>query len=79
MKIEIPDSLVAEKNTSKFLLELACILNGKAEIPLPKCARIAGMSSSDFQHELWKRKIPIQYDLDDLNTDMDNLKLFKVS
>jgi len=77
MKIEIPDSVVKQRNTNKFLLELACILYSKADVSLPKCARIAGLSRDDFQHELWKRKIPLQYDVEDLKTDMNNLKHFK--
>jgi predicted HTH domain antitoxin len=77
MKIEIPDSVVGEKNADKFLLELACTLYGKANVSLPRCARIAGLSRDDFQHELWKRKIPLQYDVDDLNTDIENLKHLK--
>ncbi len=77
MNIEIPDSIVAEKNSDKFFLELACVLYGKAKVSLPRCARIAGMSRDDFQHELWKRKIPLQYDVDDFMTDLDNLKHIK--
>ena len=77
MKIEIPDSIVAEKDSNKFLLELACTLYGKANVSLPRCARIAGLSRDDFQHELWKRKIPLQYDGNDLMTDIENLKDFK--
>ncbi|HXH19003.1 MAG TPA: UPF0175 family protein [Chitinophagales bacterium] len=56
---------------------MACILYSKADVSLPKCARIAGLSRDDFQHELWKRKIPLQYDTDDLKTDLDNLRRFK--
>jgi len=77
MKIEIPDSVVAEKNSNKFLLELACALYDKAAVSLPKCARIADLSRDDFQHELWKRKIPLQYNVEDLMTDIENLKKFQ--
>ena len=70
MKIEIPDQIVTEQDTNKFLIELACLLYGKGKVSIAKCRRIAGLTRDEFYHELWLRKIPRQYDIEDFEQDM---------
>ncbi len=70
MKIEIPDQIVTEQDTNKFLIELACLLYNKGKVSTVKCTRIAGLSRDEFHHELWLRKIPRQYDIEDFEEDM---------
>ena len=78
MTIEIPGTLLKKgKLTEKTVrLELAIILFKNYSISLGQAAQMADVHKLLFQKELAKRKIPIHYDVEDLEKDLKNIKLF---
>lgn len=57
-------------------LELALVLFQSEKITLGRAAHFAGLHQYEFQKELSKRKIPIHYDLVDLEEDLNTLSKF---
>lgn len=53
--------------------EIAILLYQKG-LPPGKAGAVAGMDRFAFRHLLASRRIPVQYDEDDLEHDMDTLK-----
>ncbi|MDJ0580920.1 WG repeat-containing protein [Crocosphaera sp.] len=54
-------------------IEIAIMLYQKEEITLGKASELAKVNQLQFQHLLASREIPINYDIDDLETDLKNL------
>ncbi|MEK7256261.1 MAG: UPF0175 family protein [Bacteroidota bacterium] len=74
--IHVPDQILASSglNEQEFLIELAACLYERKILSLGKAAAFAGIHRMQFQRELGKRKIPIHYTVQDLETDLANLK-----
>ena len=70
MTIEIPDTSFTE---AAIKLEIALALFEKEVFTLAQAARLADMHRMAFQEELAKRKIPIHYDITELEEDMKTL------
>ena len=77
MSITIPkEYLVAAGMTEKDLkLEIALIFYQKRVISLGKAAELAGITRFAFQNELTKRKIPVNYGIEELMEDINTLGL----
>ena len=72
MEIRVPDHLVSALNLSPSdcLLSMAIGLFMDRRVTLGRGAEIAGISKPAFLHELGHRKIPINYDQADLESDL---------
>ncbi|MBA7708512.1 hypothetical protein ES703_117414 [subsurface metagenome] len=47
-------------------------------ITLGQAARVASLSQTQFLKELGKRKIPIHYDIEDFNKDLETIEKLKI-
>lgn len=61
-------------NERDALVDIAIGLYKRDEVSLGRAAEIAGLSSPSFLAELGRRRIPINYDVDDLRADLATLK-----
>jgi len=59
---------------SDALADIAIGLYKREETYLGRAAEIAGISTVEFLNELARRRIPINYDAQDLRSDIDTLK-----
>ena len=71
VKVDVPDELGLTEGEAR--LNLAVGLYTAERISLAKAARLVGLSRIAFQHLLADRGIPIQYDQDDVQHDVDTL------
>lgn len=76
MQLTIPDDLIGGEDLSKeeILLHLALGLFIDRTVSLERAARIAGLSSPAFLSELGKHKIPVQYGVEDFESDLRTLE-----
>ncbi|MBE9009712.1 UPF0175 family protein [Pseudanabaenaceae cyanobacterium LEGE 13415] len=76
MNLLISDELVRASGLSEpeLLLELIVLLFQKEKLTLARASRLAGMTQIQFQQLLAERKIPIHYDVKDLQEDIASLK-----
>jgi predicted HTH domain antitoxin len=76
MAVVIPDETVrATKLTDDELRrEIAVMLFAQEKLTLGQAARLAGMPQSGFQKVLGERRIPVHYDLEDLQQDVAGLR-----
>ena len=56
------------------LIDVAIGLYKREQVSLGRAAAIAGISSPEFLHELGRRRIPINYDREDLRADVSVLR-----
>ena len=61
-------------NERDALVDIAIGLYKREQVSLGRAAEIAGMTSPAFLAELSRRQIPINYNVDDLRTDLETLK-----
>ena len=80
MSIVIPqDILEAAQTTEEELkIELALLLYKHNKISSGKVRKWLGLSVLEFQHELAKRDLYLNYDVEDLNQDVETLKSLKL-
>ncbi len=71
--IKDEDLSAAQLTENELRLEIAILLYQKARFSLGKASRFVGMNRILFQKELGKRKIPVNYESEDLNEDMETL------
>ena len=75
MDLRLPDQLVRGINMTReeWLLDLAIGLYVDQRVTLGRAAEIAGTSKPAFLDVLGKRRIPINYDLADLESDVETI------
>ena len=75
MLIEIHDKVLLGLNLTEAeaLLDLAVGLFTERRVTLGRAAEIARLTQLDFQKELGRRGIPIHYDVEDLEADLQTL------
>ena len=76
MTITISDAVNRKLGFSEadFLLELAIALFKEEKVTLGQASELAKLHQSQFQRVLGERRIPIHYDVTDLERDMDTLR-----
>ncbi len=57
----------------ELMQEIPVMLYQKEKITLGQASQLAQMNQLQFQHLLASREIPINYDIEDLETDLKNL------
>jgi predicted HTH domain antitoxin len=65
------------KSEDEFRLALAIFLYSELKVPAGKAGQVAGMSRIEFWEELGKRNVPINYDVDDFEQDLENIRRFR--
>jgi len=65
---------IAEMNEEELKIELALLLYKQNKISSGKVRDWLGLTVLEFQHELAKRELAINYDLEELNQDVETLK-----
>lgn len=76
MNVTIPDDIVqaAQMTEAQLQLEIALMLYKQNKISSGKVRSWLGLSVLEFQHELAKRDLYINYDIEDLEQDIENLR-----
>lgn len=72
MTIELPDVKIGSHSltSDEARIELACALYAQWKVSISQAVKIAGVPRISLWKELGKRKIPIQYRVDDLEHDL---------
>jgi predicted HTH domain antitoxin len=72
MIVTIPDERIGgiQLDERDVLIDIAIGLYKREQASLGRAAEIANMSSPAFLHELGRRKIPINYEINDLHADL---------
>ncbi len=73
----IPGEIIDKLHTSpsELVIDFAVYLYDKEKISMGQAKSLAGLTQLEFQKELAKRDVYIKYDLNDLRTDLENLKI----
>ncbi|MCS6909748.1 MAG: UPF0175 family protein [Anaerolineales bacterium] len=76
MSVVIPDEVLhtANMTAAELKLELAVLLFEKNKLTLGQASRLAGMPQLQFQLVLASRRIPVHYEVADLEMDVQTLK-----
>ncbi|MEL6696675.1 MAG: UPF0175 family protein [Bacteroidota bacterium] len=64
----------AEITAEELILEIALHLYDSGRFSMGQARNLAQLDQISFQKELAKRDIYIKYDIEDLNTDLSNLR-----
>jgi len=72
MTVTIPEERLGTIQLTErdAVIDIGIGLYKRQEISLGRAAQVAGVSSVDFLQELGRRRIPINYDVDDLRSDL---------
>jgi len=76
MSLVIPDEVVRATHMSEdeLKLELAVMLFERDRLTMGQAVRLAGIPRLQFQHVLASRRIPVHYDVGELEADVRTLK-----
>ena len=75
MIVPLPKTLEEGHSPEWAALRLAIGLYVSKEATLGQAAEAAGVSQAEFQRELGKRKIPVNYTIEDLNADLETVRM----
>ena len=75
MQIELDDAVINSTGLTDddLKLKLALLLYQDRKLSLGQGGRLSGLGTVQFQQELGKRQITLNYDLSDLNEDIETL------
>lgn len=76
MSVVIPDSVLQSARMSEAELrqELAVLLFERERLTFEQASELAGMGLRQFQHLLASRDIPLHYDVEDFEQDLETLR-----
>ena len=76
MSIVVPDEILTttRMTESEMRQEISVMLFQKEKLTLAQASRFAGMHRVAFQHLLASRQIPVHYDVEDFEQDIQNLR-----
>ena len=77
--ILIPETMFAhsDKSEIEIRLALAIFMYRDLKISAGKASEFIGLSRIEFWEELGKRNIPMNYDIDEFNQDLENITRFQ--
>lgn len=80
MNISIPDDILqaSQLTEAQLKLEIALMLYQQNKISSGKVRAWLGLSVLEFQNELAKRNLYLNYDIEDLEEDINNLRSLEV-
>jgi len=75
VNLEIPDDILRATHLSpaELRVEIAVMLFQKEKLTLGRAAELADMGQLEFQRLLASREIPIHYDVEELEEDLETL------
>jgi predicted HTH domain antitoxin len=75
MTLTIPDERIGNLKLDErdVVTDIAIGLYKREQVSLGRAAEIAGVSSPKFLDEFGRRRIPVNYDVDDLHADIAKL------
>lgn len=80
MTIEIADEILSSPSPGKdILLEVALYLFAHDKVSLGKAAEIAGIPKMQMQYEAGSRQIPMHYDLQMAEEDLEAIKKYNIN
>ena len=65
------------KSEEEFRIALAIFLYKELKVPAGKAGKVVGLSRVEFWEELGKRNIARNYDVEDFDQDLENIRHFK--
>jgi predicted HTH domain antitoxin len=76
MSIVISEEILQQAHMTEEELrqEIAILLFQKEKLTLAQASKFAGMNRIQFQHLLASRQIPIRYNIEDFNRDLETLR-----
>jgi predicted HTH domain antitoxin len=76
MTVTIPNERIEDIQLSEHdaLIDIAIGLYKRDEISIGRAAEVAGITTPEILAELGRRKIEINYDIKDLQEDIENLR-----
>jgi len=76
MSIVISDEILQQAHITEDELrqEIAILLFQKEKLSLAQASKLARMNRIQFQHLLASRQIPIHYDVEDFDRDLETLR-----
>jgi predicted HTH domain antitoxin len=76
MSVLIPDEVLeaAGMTEAELKQEVAVMLYERGNLSMGRASRLAGMGRIEFQQLLASRQIPVQYDVADLEADIETLR-----
>jgi len=76
MSLVIPDDILraANMSASEMRREIAALLFQQDKLTLGQTSQFAGMSQLAFQRLLASRHIPVHYDVQEFNDDLDTIR-----
>jgi predicted HTH domain antitoxin len=79
MIVEIPDKIITQTGLSskEFLLKVAIMFFEEEKLTLGQASKLAGLHQFEFQKELAARKIPVHYDEEDFERDLQTIAKIK--
>lgn len=79
MSLTIPDEVIhsTRMTTTELKQEIAVMLFQKEKLTIGQACKLAEMDLIQFQHLLAINKIPLHYDIDDFEQDLETLKRMK--
>lgn len=72
--IEDRDLKAAHITAEELKLEIAILLYSMGKLSMGKASKLVGLNRIIFQNELAKRKIAVNYDVEELKKDLETLK-----
>jgi predicted HTH domain antitoxin len=80
MSVVISDEVLRATRMSEAEMkqEIAIVLFEKNKLTLAQASRLAEMNRLQFQHLLASRQIPVHYDVEDFEEDMQTLRERKI-
>ena len=81
MTLIIPEERLANISLDEqdALVDIAIGLYKREQVSLGRAATIAGMTTPEFLDQLGRRRIPVNYDVDDLHSDLERLRRLGVA
>ncbi len=70
MNVTLPNQLEAKLGPEELRLDLAVGMYSSGRVTLGTAAEVAGLSIPQFQRELGRRRIPVNYTAADLSYDL---------
>jgi predicted HTH domain antitoxin len=76
VQFELPAEILdaAKMTPAELKIELAVSLYQRGRLAFSKAREVAGLTVWEFRQLLGSRRIPVQYDEDDLSDDLDTLR-----
>jgi predicted HTH domain antitoxin len=79
MIVEIPDQIITQSGLSakEILLKIAVLLFQEEKLTLGQASKLAEVHQFEFQRELAKREIPVHYNEEDFQRDLQTVAKIK--